>query len=95
MCRYVERAKEIVNSVAVNDANVDPLVRKLRDEIHALQELLEQKSAIITEHEARLLYIIAMSQYLKPCFRLKNFSVFVKTDMTVSSLQHMLLSLPS
>ncbi len=49
--RYVERAKEIVNSVAINDANANPLVGKLREEVRALQELLEVKDAAIAEHE--------------------------------------------
>lgn len=53
MGRYVERAKEIVNSVAVNDANANPLVGKLREEVRALQELLETKDATITEHEVK------------------------------------------
>lgn len=49
--RYVERAKEIVNSVALNDANANPLVGKLREEVRGLQELLEKREATIAEHE--------------------------------------------
>ncbi|CAM9261420.1 unnamed protein product [Ectocarpus fasciculatus] len=51
--RYVERAKDIVNSIAINDANANPLVGKLREEVRALQELLEVKEAGIAEHEAK------------------------------------------
>eukprot|EP00903_Cladosiphon_okamuranus_P016951 g15626.t1 len=51
--RYVERAKEIVNSVALNDANTNPLVGKLREEVRALQELLEAREATIAEHEGK------------------------------------------
>ncbi|CAM9990526.1 unnamed protein product, partial [Hapterophycus canaliculatus] len=51
LSRYVERAKEIVNSVAINDANANPLVGKLREEVRAMQELLEAREATIAEHE--------------------------------------------
>ncbi|CBJ32212.1 conserved unknown protein [Ectocarpus siliculosus] len=51
--RYVERAKDIVNSIAINDANANPLVGKLREEVRALQELLEEKEVGIAEHKAK------------------------------------------
>lgn len=51
--RYVERTKEIVNTVAVNEADANPLVGKLKDEVRALQEMLEQKEAAIVEHEVK------------------------------------------
>ncbi|CAM9877538.1 unnamed protein product [Pylaiella littoralis] len=51
--RYVERAKEIVNSVAINDASANPLIGKLREEVRALQELLEEKEAVIAERDGK------------------------------------------
>ncbi|CAM9232091.1 unnamed protein product [Ascophyllum nodosum] len=49
--RYVERAKDIVNIVAVNDASDNPLIGKLREEIKDLRGLLEKKEAAIVEHK--------------------------------------------
>lgn len=40
-----------MNTVAVNDANVNPVIGKLREEVKALQELVEQKDAVIAEHK--------------------------------------------
>ncbi|CAM9472340.1 unnamed protein product, partial [Sphacelaria rigidula] len=45
--RYVERAKDIVNTTTVNDASSNPLIGKLREEVRVLRELLIQKDAII------------------------------------------------
>ena len=53
MPRYVERAKDIVNIVAVNDASDNPLIGKLREEIKDLRGLLEKKEAAIVEHKVK------------------------------------------
>lgn len=52
--RYVERAKEIVNAVVVNEDIDNPLIGKLREEVRGLQELLERKEAAIVEHEVKI-----------------------------------------
>lgn len=52
--RYVERAKEIVNAVVVNEDIDNPLIGKLREEVRGLQELLERKDAAIVEHEVTI-----------------------------------------
>lgn len=51
--RYVERAKDIVNTTTVNDASSNPLIGKLREEVRALREQLIEKDAIILEHEVK------------------------------------------
>lgn len=40
-----------MNSVAINDANANPLIGKLREEVRALEELLEEKEAVIAEYD--------------------------------------------
>lgn len=52
--RYVERAKEIVNAIVVNEDIHNPLIGKLREEVRGLQELLERKEAVIVEHEVKI-----------------------------------------
>lgn len=50
-CRYVERAKDIVNIVSPNEVRTNPLIGKLREEIRLLKEWLKQKDSLIVEHE--------------------------------------------
>lgn len=54
MRRYVERAKDIVNTTTINDASSNPLIGKLREEVRVLQEMLKCKDALIIQHEVRV-----------------------------------------
>ncbi|CAM9481670.1 unnamed protein product, partial [Discosporangium mesarthrocarpum] len=47
--RYVERAKGVVNAVAVNEEETNPLVLRLREEVQRLRTMLDGKEAEITE----------------------------------------------